>query len=185
MVDIALFDTEKVLEEVVMQESVNKEISSSVFILKIRGCLTKLFYESNRMRRSVGWKGNGSIEEGKREGRDGGEIGALLLLLRSFSLTSSRFSAPLWNRFHFNFADWWQGKERFGCLRVLNDDLVKPLAGFGSHSHRDAGKNLSQQAVAMHDSRRYCTISYSTTCLYCIFRKFWYHWAFLKQQLST
>lgn len=26
----------------------------------------------------------------------------------------------------------------FGALRVLNDDLVQPKAGFGAHPHRDA-----------------------------------------------
>lgn len=26
----------------------------------------------------------------------------------------------------------------FGALRVVNDDLVKPRAGFGTHPHRDA-----------------------------------------------
>lgn len=41
-------------------------------------------------------------------------------------------------RFHFSFADWWEGKQSFGALRVMNDDLVKPRAGFGSHPHRDA-----------------------------------------------
>ena len=29
-------------------------------------------------------------------------------------------------------------RQNFGCLRVLNDDLVQPHAGFGAHPHRDA-----------------------------------------------
>ena len=42
-------------------------------------------------------------------------------------------------RFHFSFADYHNpANTNFGCLRVLNDDLVKPRAGFGTHSHRDA-----------------------------------------------
>lgn len=41
-------------------------------------------------------------------------------------------------RFHFNFADFWGGRDSFGALRVVNDDLVKPRAGFGTHPHRDA-----------------------------------------------
>ena len=50
-------------------------------------------------------------------------------------------SKPTWwleSRFHFSFADWWQGKQNFGALRVLNDDLVQGKAGFGRHPHRDA-----------------------------------------------
>ena len=29
------------------------------------------------------------------------------------------------------------GKQNFGALRVLNDDIVQPHAGFGAHSHRN------------------------------------------------
>ena len=66
-------------------------------------------------------------------------------------------SSPTWwleSRFHFNFAGWNGGPENFGVclsqirpslislhplqvLRVVNDDLVMPQAGFGRHPHRD------------------------------------------------
>lgn len=37
-----------------------------------------------------------------------------------------------------NFGPWkLDGRERFGPLLVLNDDRVRPLAGFGMHEHRD------------------------------------------------
>lgn len=40
------------------------------------------------------------------------------------------------SRFHFSFAEY-SGKPNFGCLRVMNDDLVQPNRGFGMHPHRD------------------------------------------------
>jgi redox-sensitive bicupin YhaK (pirin superfamily) len=39
------------------------------------------------------------------------------------------------DRFHFNFAEYSGGKNNFGVLRVLNDDLVQPDRGFGEHPH--------------------------------------------------
>eukprot|EP00899_Mesostigma_viride_P022963 jgi/Mesvir1/3851/Mv19816-RA.1 len=48
-------------------------------------------------------------------------------------------SKPTWwleSRFHFSFAGYW-GKNNFGVLRVLNDDLVQPQSGFDTHGHRD------------------------------------------------
>ncbi|KAL4434154.1 hypothetical protein ABPG75_000595 [Micractinium tetrahymenae] len=51
-------------------------------------------------------------------------------------------SKPTWwleSRFHFSFADYHNpSNTNFGALRVVNDDLVKPKAGFGAHPHRDA-----------------------------------------------
>jgi len=41
------------------------------------------------------------------------------------------------SRFHFNFAEWTSGGGSFGCLRVVNDDLVQPSRGFGRHGHAD------------------------------------------------
>ena len=36
------------------------------------------------------------------------------------------------SRFHFSFADYWDNSRmNFGALRVVNDDLVQPRAGFG------------------------------------------------------
>jgi quercetin 2,3-dioxygenase len=41
-------------------------------------------------------------------------------------------------RLTFNFGPWsLAGRERFGPLRVLNDDRVLPLSGFGMHEHQD------------------------------------------------
>eukprot|EP00195_Chlamydomonas_chlamydogama_P006945 CAMPEP_0202890082 /NCGR_PEP_ID=MMETSP1392-20130828/591_1 /ASSEMBLY_ACC=CAM_ASM_000868 /TAXON_ID=225041 /ORGANISM="Chlamydomonas chlamydogama, Strain SAG 11-48b" /LENGTH=281 /DNA_ID=CAMNT_0049573573 /DNA_START=241 /DNA_END=1085 /DNA_ORIENTATION=+ len=55
---------------------------------------------------------------------------------------SLHVSKPVWwleSRFHFSFADYWNPeRNNFGVLRVVNDDLVKPRAGFGTHPHRDA-----------------------------------------------
>jgi len=41
------------------------------------------------------------------------------------------------SRFHFNFAEYLGGKNDFGVVRVMNDDLVQPDRGFGEHPHRD------------------------------------------------
>jgi len=42
------------------------------------------------------------------------------------------------SRFHFNFAEYHSGTNvDFGVLRVLNDDLVQPKRGFGTHPHRN------------------------------------------------
>jgi len=44
----------------------------------------------------------------------------------------------LHSRFSFSFADY-HNRERmgFGALRVINDDIIEPSAGFGMHPHRD------------------------------------------------
>jgi len=42
------------------------------------------------------------------------------------------------SRFHFSFAEYNSYKNLdFGVLRVMNDDLVQPHRGFGTHPHRD------------------------------------------------
>tara|TARA_B100000676_G_C18007087_1_gene804417 strand:- start:22 stop:807 length:786 start_codon:yes stop_codon:yes gene_type:complete len=41
------------------------------------------------------------------------------------------------SRFHFSFAEWSGGRTNFGCLRVVNDDIIQPNRGFGTHGHRD------------------------------------------------
>ena len=41
-------------------------------------------------------------------------------------------------RWHFSFADYHDPKnERWGALRVFNDDVIEPGQGFGMHPHRD------------------------------------------------
>ena len=48
------------------------------------------------------------------------------------------WSAPNWltSRFHFSFAEYSSSKnDSFGVLRVMNDDLVMPKRGFGTHGH--------------------------------------------------
>ena len=43
------------------------------------------------------------------------------------------------SRFHFSFAEYRDPRnQNFGALRVMNDDLVQPSRGFGTHGHRDA-----------------------------------------------
>jgi quercetin 2,3-dioxygenase len=40
--------------------------------------------------------------------------------------------------FHFSFANYYNPKNmNFGVLRVINDDRVKPLSGFGTHPHQN------------------------------------------------
>jgi len=42
------------------------------------------------------------------------------------------------SRFHFSFAEYTNPNNNdFGVLRVMNDDLVQPHRGFGTHPHRD------------------------------------------------
>jgi redox-sensitive bicupin YhaK (pirin superfamily) len=43
------------------------------------------------------------------------------------------------SRFHFSFAEYHDSnRSNFGAMRVMNDDLVQPSRGFGTHGHRDA-----------------------------------------------
>ena len=44
----------------------------------------------------------------------------------------------LTSRFHFSFAEYHNSDNiRFGALRVMNDDIIHPHSGFGTHPHRD------------------------------------------------
>lgn len=62
-------------------------------------------------------------------------------LIKRFPASKLHVSKPthwLESRFHFSFADWYSpDRENFGVLRVLNDDLVTPEDGFGTHPHRN------------------------------------------------
>jgi quercetin 2,3-dioxygenase len=53
---------------------------------------------------------------------------------------SSAWTNENWlkSRFHFSFAEYNNPKNAsFGVLRVMNDDLVQPARGFGTHPHRE------------------------------------------------
>eukprot|EP00212_Chloropicon_laureae_P009588 CAMPEP_0197493356 /NCGR_PEP_ID=MMETSP1311-20131121/21350_1 /TAXON_ID=464262 /ORGANISM="Genus nov. species nov., Strain RCC856" /LENGTH=275 /DNA_ID=CAMNT_0043038587 /DNA_START=93 /DNA_END=920 /DNA_ORIENTATION=+ len=53
---------------------------------------------------------------------------------------NARWTNANWlkSRFHFSFAEYSdRRRDSFGCLRVLNDDLVQPMRGFGKHPHRN------------------------------------------------
>jgi redox-sensitive bicupin YhaK (pirin superfamily) len=62
-----------------------------------------------------------------------------------FGNESNPTSDPAWtnknwlkSRFHFSFAEYNNpANQNFGVLRVMNDDLVQPHRGFGTHPHRD------------------------------------------------
>jgi quercetin 2,3-dioxygenase len=61
-------------------------------------------------------------------------------MLRKIDRESLGMSELGWltSRFHFSFAEYHDpGKMHFGALRVLNDDLVAPGAGFDLHPHSD------------------------------------------------
>jgi redox-sensitive bicupin YhaK (pirin superfamily) len=62
-----------------------------------------------------------------------------------FGNTGNTPDDPAWtngnwlkSRFHFSFAEYNNPRNsHFGVLRVMNDDLVQPKRGFGTHPHRD------------------------------------------------
>ncbi|MCO5563639.1 hypothetical protein L7F22_017286 [Adiantum nelumboides] len=68
-------------------------------------------------------------------------IGGRTLNLRHIPAASLYVSRPTWwleSRFHFSFAEYYNPKRsEFGNLRVVNDDLVQPHSGFGTHPHKD------------------------------------------------
>jgi len=44
----------------------------------------------------------------------------------------------LQSRFHFSFAEYYDRENmHFGVLRVMNDDIIAPHTGFGTHPHHD------------------------------------------------
>ena len=84
-----------------------------------RGSLTFLHITEADLYKSEpppSWFGNGANEEGANWTNDNW----------------------LKSRFHFSFAEYRNPKNtHFGCLRVMNDDLVQGKRGFGMHPHRD------------------------------------------------
>ena len=56
--------------------------------------------------------------------------------------------------FHFSFANYYDPERiRFGALRVLNDDDVKPHSGFDTHPHQDM--EIASCKPCWHHARKY------------------------------
>lgn len=64
-----------------------------------------------------------------------------MAIIRHIPSSNLYVSRPNWwleSRFHFSFAEYYNpNRNDFGSLRVVNDDLVQPNSGFGTHPHRD------------------------------------------------
>ena len=61
----------------------------------------------------------------------------MLKLLKKENMGSSNLGW-LESRFHFSFAEYRNPENiNFGVLRVLNDDIIHPQSGFGTHPHHD------------------------------------------------
>lgn len=65
------------------------------------------------------------------------------------------------SRFHFSFAEYRSARNsNFGVLRVMNDDLVQPHRGFGTHPHQNMeictyivqGKLTHQDSIGTKES---------------------------------
>jgi redox-sensitive bicupin YhaK (pirin superfamily) len=77
----------------------------------------------------------------------------------------------LQSRFHFAFAEYDNVlNERFGVLRVINDDLVQPERGFATHGHRDMeivtyivhGELTHEDSIGNKETLRRGSIQYMT-----------------------
>jgi redox-sensitive bicupin YhaK (pirin superfamily) len=75
------------------------------------------------------------------------------------------------SRFHFSFAEYRNsGNNNFGVLRVMNDDLVQPHRGFGTHGHSNAeiltyvveGKLTHQDSIGTKESLGRGSIQFMT-----------------------
>lgn len=61
-------------------------------------------------------------------------------MLKKISKNEMHVSNLGWleSRFHFSFADYYNPENmNFGVLRVINDDIVHPQSGFGTHPHKN------------------------------------------------
>src|SRR6478609_6171421 len=66
-------------------------------------------------------------------------MGEYIMLRKMDSKTmGSRNHGWLRSKFHFSFAEYYNPANiQFGVLRVINDDLINPQTGFGTHPHKD------------------------------------------------
>ncbi|MGL4760783.1 MAG: pirin family protein [Sarcina sp.] len=61
-----------------------------------------------------------------------------MLKINSFKNMGKSELGWLHSSFHFSFAEYYNPLNiEFGTLRVLNDDLIEPHTGFGTHPHKD------------------------------------------------
>lgn len=61
-----------------------------------------------------------------------------MLTLRQSSQRGSASHSWLKSQFSFSFADYYDPAHMgFSALRVINDDIIQPSTGFGTHGHRD------------------------------------------------
>lgn len=61
-------------------------------------------------------------------------------MIKHIPFESLHVSSQGWleSRFHFSFAEYHNPQNmNFGVLRVMNDDVIAPYTGFGTHPHRD------------------------------------------------
>lgn len=61
-------------------------------------------------------------------------------MIKHIPFESLHVSSQGWleSRFHFSFAQYHNPQNmNFGVLRVMNDDVIAPHTGFGTHPHRD------------------------------------------------
>eukprot|EP00954_Amorphochlora_amoebiformis_P030335 1394493-Amorphochlora_amoeboformis.AAC.1 len=95
-----------------------------------------------------------------------------------FGNKSNEPNNPAWtnrnwlkSRFHFSFAEYYNSSNtNFGVLRVMNDDLVQPKRGFGSHPHSNAeivtyvveGKLTHQDSMGTKESLGRGSIQFMT-----------------------
>lgn len=62
------------------------------------------------------------------------------IMLRKMDSKTMGYSNHGWlrSKFHFSFAEYYNPENiQFGVLRVINDDLINPQTGFGTHPHKN------------------------------------------------
>ena len=62
----------------------------------------------------------------------------MIKLIKDKNLYHSTQFNWLHSRFHFSFAEYYNPNNiNFGCLRVINDDIIQANSGFNSHPHKN------------------------------------------------